>query len=246
MSRAANPHGLSGPGKTILIVDDDDRLVYLVRLWIERAGYRALAAYEGKEALRLFHEARPELVLLDIALPGQSGWEVCQRIRDLSDVPILMVTVRGEEADRVKGLGLGADDYITKPFSFRELVARVDAALRRATLPRAAGAPHRYAAGQLVIDFDMRQVFRDGVPLSLTPKEYRLLAYLAENAGRLLSHGEILLHVWGPEFTSDVDYVRMYVHALRQKIEPDPGHPHFLLTEHGAGYRLRQATVDSS
>ena len=245
MGRAANPHGLSRRGKTILIVDDEDRLVSLVRLWIERAGYRVLAAYDGKEALRLFHEARPDLVLLDITLPGQSGWEVCQRIRDLSHVPILMLTARGEEADKVRGLGLGADDYITKPFNFPELVARVEAALRRAALPPVGGAPRRYAAGPLVIDLDTRQVFRDGVPVSLTPKEYRLLAYLAENAGRLLSHGEILLHVWGPEFTSDVDYVRMYVHALRQKLEPDPGHPHFLLTEHGAGYRLRQATVNS-
>jgi DNA-binding response OmpR family regulator len=226
--------------QTILIVEDEDQLVHLLSLWLKRAGYHTIAARNGDEALRLFHEAHPDLVLLDIQLPQRSGWEVCQRMRELSHVPILMLTARGEETDKVKGLQIGADDYVTKPFGFPELLARVNALLRRAALPPTKHAERYHADGPLLIDLDARQVYVNGSPVSLTPTEYRLLAFLAENSGRLLTHREILIRVWGPEFINDVDYVRMYVRALRQKLEPDPAHPRFLLTEHGAGYRLRR------
>ncbi len=230
-------------GQTILIAEDEDRMVGLLQLWLERAGYHVVSANDGDLALRRFHEARPDLVLLDIALPHRSGWEICQRIREFSDVPILMLTARGEETDKVRGLGLGADDYVTKPFGFPELLARVEALLRRAAKPQAGCLARRHADGPLLIDLDRRQVYMDGEPVALTPTEYRLLALFAENPGRLLSHREILAHVWGNEFIDDVGYVRMYMHTLRQKIEVDPAHPNFLLTEHSAGYRLRHPSA---
>ncbi len=227
-------------GKTILVVEDEERLVRLLRLWLTRDGYRMSVARDGSEAVRLFHTVRPDLVILDIALPSATGWDVCQNIRRTSDVPILMLTARSEESDKIKGFALGTDDYVTKPFSFPELLARIDALLRRACRTHMALAARRYVDGPLVIDLDARQVFLHSLPIALTRTEYQLLAFLADNAGRLLTHREILTHVWGPEFGDDVDYVRVYVRAIRHKIEPDPAHPRFLLTEHGAGYRLHR------
>jgi len=227
---------------TILIIEDEERLAAYIQLWLEQVGYRCLWEAGGLAGLQRARERNPDLVLLDLALPEIDGWEVCRRLRESSrQVPIIIVTARGEEFDRVRGLRMGADDYIVKPFSFPELVARVEAVLRRTTVPAPAPAEPFHEAG-LDVDVEAHQVKVNGHEVRLTPTEFRLLAYLIENRGRLLTHRQILQAVWGPEYIDDLDSLRMFVRSLRHKIElpekPDQEAPHYITTEYGIGYRF--------
>ncbi len=225
----------------LLIVDDDVKLVEALELYLGKAGYEVIAAKDGLEGLQKMYVHRPDLIILDIMMPKMDGWEACRRIRELSDVPIIMLTARGQEADKVRGLRLGADDYVAKPFSLRELEARVEAVLRRARQRPPAEEGVLYADEELVIDSEKWEVLRRGKPVKLTATEKRLLFYLAENAGRTLTHRQILERVWGPEYVDDVDYVKIYIWRLRQKLEDDPRHPRYILTERGIGYRFERA-----
>lgn len=224
--------------KLVLIVDDEPRYLRLLQYNLESMGYRVVAAATGQEALQLAASQDPGLVLLDLRLPDLDGYEVCRRIREFSPVPIIMVTARGEVVDKVRGLKLGADDYITKPFSAPELLARVEAVLRRGGPPADTRVPSPLAVGELVIDFVRRRVTRSGQEVVLSPTEYRLLHCLASNAGRAMTPEEIQERVWGPEYREHYEGLRTYIHRLRQKIEPDPDHPTYLVTAHGVGYML--------
>ena len=222
----------------ILVVDDDPRLVRLVKANLEPEGYQVLAVADGSSALEAVEREDPDLILLDLMLPGMDGYELCQRIREFSDTPVIMLTARGEDADKVRGLRLGADDYITKPFSIGELMARVEAVLRRTRSPEEAKAPSSFTAGDLSIDFSRRRVTVRGEEVYLTPTEYRLLYHLATNQGRVMLHEELLTRVWGPEYREELEYLRAYIHHLRQKIEPNPAQPQLILSKPGLGYLL--------
>ncbi len=221
----------------VLVVDDDDELRGLVGFALRRAGYVVLEAPDGPRALAELRQERPDLVILDVNLPGMTGFEVCRRIREESAVPVMMLTVRSAEEDQVRGLDLGADDYLTKPFSPRALLARVRALLRRAGLEK----PASLEVGDLVLDADLQTArVRDGEPVRLTSLEFRLLQYLAANAGRPVPPDRLILHVWGSRGEGDRQLLKQLVHRLRRKIEPDPASPRHLVTLPGAGYLLRQ------
>src|SRR4051812_12946855 len=226
---------------TILVVDDEPAILDLVTTILERQGYGVLEAHDGDEALSLLRQRIPDLVLLDVMMPGQDGFEVLKEIRALSNVPVIMLTVQASEADRVRGLDLGADDYIPKPFGHRELVSRVKAALRRAEMPPTV-ASHSVIRvdDRLQIDFDAREVIVGGTRIKLRPTEYKLLYHLVTNAGRLLSHETLLTRVWGREYRDDTQLLRLYITYLRQKIEPDPATPRYILNERGLGYRFAE------
>ncbi len=223
---------------TLLVIDDDREFVELLRRRLEGAGYRVVAALDGETGLRMLESARPDLVILDIMMPGMDGWEVCRRIRQISTVPILMLTAKGMTPDVVHGLELGADDYVTKPFQADVLLARIRALLRR-TASRALPEQGVYRCGEIVLDLDQHTVTVAGRPVQLTPLEFRLLSVMMRNAGRLLPHRYLLTQVWGPEYAEDIDNLKLYIHYLRQKIEPDPRHPRYILTEWGIGYRFQ-------
>ncbi len=223
----------------ILIIDDDPAFLNLVEQVLTQKGYEVLKARSGREGLRLIFDQRPDLVLLDVAIPGVDGWQVCRRIREISDIPVIMITGRHKsEEDVVRGLDHGADDYITKPVGSRELVARVRAVLRRAELPSSQDIRQGviYSDGFLTVDITERKIIADGKRIKLTPREFRLFTLLVENAGRILTHKQLLEKVWGWEYTDDLDYVRIYISHLRQKIEPDPSLPRYIITEPGVGY----------
>jgi DNA-binding response OmpR family regulator len=223
----------------LLVVDDDVTLIKALELYLSRAGYEICTAGNGSEGLKHLFLLRPDLVLLDVMMPQMDGWETCQRIREMSTVPIIMLTARGQETDRVMGLKLGADDYICKPFSLKELEARVEAILRRTKKTQESAKPHVvYVTEDLIIDSERWEVRRNGERLEMTSTELRLLFYLAENAGRVLSHRQILEEVWGSEYVDNVDYTKLFIWRLRQKIEPDPTKPKYIVTERGIGYRM--------
>jgi DNA-binding response OmpR family regulator len=224
--------------KRLLIVDDDQTLLDALVLYFGKQGYRVFTAGEGDEGLRALYKVHPDLVILDIMLPRVDGWEVCERIRQMTNVPIIMLTARGQEADRVRGLEMGADDYVAKPFSLRELAARVEAVLRRSQAAREQGDEVLYGDDYLVVDAGRMEVHCGGQPVNLTATERRVLFLLARNRGRLLTSSQILTSVWGPDYVDEVGYVRLYVWRLRQKIEPLPDQPQYILTEHGMGYRF--------
>ncbi|MFQ5814661.1 MAG: response regulator transcription factor [Anaerolineae bacterium] len=232
---------MSGRKGKLLIVDDDDKLVEAIELYLNRAGYDVITATDGLQGMQQMYSQRPDLIVLDVMMPTMDGWETCQRIREISDVPIIMLTARGQESDRVMGLKLGADDYVAKPFSLKELEARVEAVLRRTRLPPPAKGRILYADDELVIDSERLEVSRGGERVQLTATEQRLLFYLAENAGRVLTNEQILEAVWGAEYVNEVDYVKLYIWRLRQKIEEDPRQPKYILTERGLGYRFAKA-----
>ena len=222
---------------TILVVDDEAPMRRYLTANLKARGYEVLTAEDGTEALKLLGEQIFDLVILDIMLPGPSGLEVLTALRQNLEVPVLVLSARGREGDKVEALDLGADDYLTKPFGVEELLARVRAALRRSEgSPR--GALPTYRKDDLEIDFGARQVQRGGALVSLTPREYDVLAYLARNAGRVLTHRQLLQAVWGAEYGEESDYLWTYVRRLRLKLEPDPTAPRYLLTEPGVGYRL--------
>jgi two-component system KDP operon response regulator KdpE len=224
--------------RKILIVDDEERMVRFIRLNLEHDGFVVVEAFDGKQALERLRDATPDLVLLDVMMPDLDGFEVLQMFREISNVPVIMLTAKGEEDDRVRGLELGADDYITKPFSPRELVSRVKAVLRRTE--STSGSMHGLIEvdDRLKIDFDRREIWLEGKIVKLRPTEYRLLFHLVQNAGWVVSHDQLLAKVWGYEYRDEPHYVRLYINYLRQKLEKDPGNPKYILTERGVGYRF--------
>jgi DNA-binding response OmpR family regulator len=225
-------------GRTILVVDDEPDLLNAVRLYLEDEGYQVLTATNGEEALAKVRTRLPDLIVLDVMMPEMNGFEALGEIRRVSNVPVIMLTVKGEESDKVRGLGLGADDYVTKPFSQRELLSRIQAVLRRAETPAFVPRTKIVVDDDLTIDFSRNEVWLKGEKVQLTPTEYRLLYHLVSNPGRILSHESLLAKVWGPEYREEEHYVRLYITYLRQKIEPDPAHPKYILTERGLGYRF--------
>ena len=220
----------------ILLIDDDPTLCELVADHLNSAGYQALIAPDGVSGLRLASEAEPDLIVLDIMMPGMDGWDVCTRLRAGSTVPIILLTAKSEEIDKLRGFRLGVDDYVTKPFSFAELVARVGAVLSR--LERLGTPSDVFKSGGLMIDFDQRRVTVVGRTIDLTRTEYRLLELLARHANRTVPTEWLVEQVWGMEYSGEVDQVKHFVWSLRKKIEADPGDPKHLITERGYGYRF--------
>jgi DNA-binding response OmpR family regulator len=224
----------------ILLVDDAPEVVEAVRLgmllqWRE---VDVLDAGTGRGALDLVERETPDLVLLDIGLPGMDGYEVLREIREFSDVPVIMLTAQDNTMDKVKGLELGADDYVTKPFDHLELLARIKAVLRRLDMSAPRSRTPSFRSGDLEVDFTAQEAHVGGVRLDLTPTEYKLLYHLVRNAGQILSHGTLLARVWGREYIDDVDYIRVYIRRLRSKLGDDPERPRYIRTERGLGYRF--------
>lgn len=228
---------------TILVADDDPQLLRLVARNLELEGYQVRTAIDGQEALDALTTAPPDLAVLDVMMPRLDGFAVCQRVREFSSLPIMMLTARGHDQDKVRGFDLGADDYLTKPFSIGELLGRVRAILRRAqaTVEGSPVAQAQVTIGDLAIDFRQRLVTRGGCEITLTPVEYRLLAYLAQNAGRVLTQDLLLEQIWGEEYVGESHLLQVNVNRLRHKLEDDPAHPCYLLTKTGIGYLLTAA-----
>lgn len=224
--------------KLILVVDDEVHMVKFMRMNLELEGARVLSASNGREALERAREDMPDVVLLDIMMPGMDGFETLRRLREFSQVPVLILTAKDEEEDRVRGLELGADDYIGKPFSHRELVSRIRAVLRRHYVVPSVPQTMVQVDERLSIDFARREVLVNGERVNLRPTEYRLLYHLVHNAGYVQTHQMLLTKVWGPEYRDESHYLRLYVTYLRQKIEEDPANPKYILTERGVGYRF--------
>jgi len=223
----------------ILIVEDEPEFAELLRLWLDRHGWQTLMAHDGPEAMRLFEEQPPDLVLLDIGLPRLDGWELIRRIRSRSQVPVLMVTALGAEADKVRGLGAGADDYMNKPVSFPELIARVQAALRRTHSPTPPAAdPGIMMRGAVHIYPRSHRVLVGGIEIHLTPTEFRLLRHLAERPGELVAHRELLQAVWGPTYGDETQLLRVTMRNLRAKLASAAPERRFIATEYGLGYRF--------
>jgi two-component system KDP operon response regulator KdpE len=225
-------------GRRILVVDDEPDLRDAVRVYLEMHGYNVLQAADGQEAVEKVRTTLPDLVVLDVMMPVMDGIAALQQLRTLSAVPVIMLTVKGDEDDKVRALRLGADDYVTKPFSQRELLARIESVLRRAAQPAVLPQDTMVVDDDLTIDFARNRVIVRGKEEPLTATEHRLLYHLVTNAGRLMPSEILLARVWGPEYREEEHYVRLYVSYLRNKIEPDPAHPRYILTEKGLGYRF--------
>jgi DNA-binding response OmpR family regulator len=224
--------------RRILVVDDEERMVRFIRMNLEHDGFQVSEAFNGKQAIQKIRDVTPDLILLDVMMPDLDGFEVLETVREVSQVPVIMLTAKGEEDDRVRGLELGADDYVTKPFSPRELVSRVKAVLRRTE--SASGSMHGLIEvdDRLKIDFDRREIWLEGKLVKLRPTEYRMLYHLVQNAGWVVTHDQLLTKVWGYEYRDEPHYVRLYINYLRQKLEADPSNPKYILTERGVGYRF--------
>ena len=229
---------------TILAVEDEPRVLKLLKANLESSGYAVLTAAVGEEALQTMERELPDLVLLDLMLPKMDGYAVCRRIREFSAVPIIMLTARSAQVDLIHGFEVGADDYLTKPFSITELLMRVQAVLRRSKWPEEIVSRQGFKAGPIEIDFAQHLVTTAGNAVKLTPTEYRLLAYMASNANRVLMHRELLRAVWGPEYGEETEYLRVYMRYLRHKLEPEPSNPQFLLFQPAAGYMFHQPEED--
>ena len=232
---------MTQPGRDhlVLVVDDESRYVQLITLNLRASGFRVVSASNGELAVRRAEVENPDLIVLDVMLPDFDGYEVCRRIREFSDVPIIMLTAKAEVAHKVTGLVAGADDYVTKPFSVAELLARVHAVLRRHG-GRSGRAPRRLEIDGLTVDFEARRVTRDGAEVSLSPLEFRLLDKLVGAAGRVVLSDELLANVWGPGYENADEALRTAVARLRRKIEPDPDRPRFLITVRGVGYSFQE------
>ncbi len=220
----------------LLLIDDDDNLTELLAAYLQNQGYSVKVARNGIEGLRAMFDARPNLIILDVTMPLQDGWDILARIREVSDLPVIMLTARDEEPDVLRGFSLGADDYITKPFSFAQLGARITAVLSR--VERTDEYPSKLAQGDIVIDLRTRQVWRDQSEIRLTPTEFKLLVVLMHHRGEVISSEDLVQEVWGPQYAGEVGYVRRYVWHLRQKLEPDPEQPRYIHNERGYGYRF--------
>ena len=224
--------------RLILVVDDEPRMISFMRMNLEIEGCRVISATNGREALDRARDDLPDVILLDIMMPGMDGFEVLRRLRESSAVPVIVLTAKDDEDDRIRGLELGADDYMGTPFSQRELVSRIRAVLRRHLIQPPLQQTQLRIDERLMIDFGKREVYVEGKPVALRPTEYRLLYHLVQNAGWVMSHETLLSKVWGPEYRDESHYLRLYVTYPRQKIEPDPAHPRYILTERGVGYRF--------
>jgi two-component system KDP operon response regulator KdpE len=220
------------------VVDDEQRMIHFIRMNLDLEGFSVHEAYDGKDALDQIRIVMPDLVILDVMMPKMDGFETLALLRENSNVPVIMLTARGEENDRVRGLELGADDYVTKPFSPQELVSRVRAVLRRVEPPKGSGGEAIQVDDRLRLDFDRHEIFVNSELVKLRPTEYRLLYHLVQNAGWVVSHNQLLAKVWGYEYQSETHYLRLYVNYLREKLESDPRDPKYILTERGVGYRF--------
>jgi DNA-binding response OmpR family regulator len=232
-------------GKRVLVVDDDVKTVELVKLYLNRDGYRVLTAYDGLEALRLARESHPDLIVLDLMLPGLDGLEVCRALRAESDVPIIMLTARTTDQDKLKGLDLGADDYVTKPFSPRELAARVRAVLRRLPEEVLQRGPLEIRHGELTVNFLKHEASLAGRLLNLTAVEFKLLGVLGKEPGRVFSRAQLVEKALGYDFEGFDRTVDVHILNLRRKLEPDPTRPRYIKTVYGAGYKLSEGRSDS-
>ncbi len=224
--------------RRVLVVDDEPRLIHFIRLNLEHDGFEVIEATSGAQALTSLRDRMPDLILLDVMMPELDGFESLQLIREISTVPVIMLTAKGEEEDRIRGLELGADDYISKPFSPREMVSRVKAVLRRTETPSPPIHEKIVVDERLSIDFDRREITVDGSLVQLRPTEFKLLYHLVQNAGWVVPHDQLLAKVWGYEYREETHYLRLYVNYLRQKLEADPANPRYILTERGVGYRF--------
>jgi DNA-binding response OmpR family regulator len=229
---------MSSSRECILIVDDDPLVLRLVRTNLERADYKVLTASDGEEAINVVASQLPDLIILDLMLPNLDGYEVCKSLREFSLVPVVMLTAKGEQVDKLRGFEVGADDYLTKPFAPAELLARVSAVLRRSQQGALPSTPPILQCGAISIDFLRRRVTANNELVKLTRTEFNLLEQLALNAGKVLSHSELLTKVWGPEYCDDRDYLWAYIRHLRRKLEADPERPVYILSEPGFGYVL--------
>lgn len=231
-------------GQTILVIDDDVTVCRSVELAFVKAGAKVITALDGREGLQQFFQHRPDLVILDIMMPGVDGWETCRQIRALATTPIIILSTISQESAIIRGLDYGADDFVLKPFSAGILLARARASLRRVDAVKSVNKKALYRDEYLEIDLTKKQVSVNGAPVRLTATEYRLLKYLIQNAGQMLTYEQILQHVWGWEYRDNIDYVHVYVSYLRRKLEKNPKEPQYLLTEHGLGYRLVKISVN--
>ncbi len=234
---------------TILAADDDPQLLRLITRNLQLEGYDVLAASDGQQALELIENNSPDLVLLDVMMPKMDGFTVCYRVREFSSVPIIIITARGQDQDKVRGLDLGADDYLTKPFSVDELLARVRAVIRRSQFSAreyTQGLRATTATGNLIIDYSQHIVTLNGREIALTPTEYRILAYLAQNVGRVVTQDLLLEHVWGPEYLGESHMLQVNINRLRRKLEVDATQPHYILTKVGVGYSLAALPANTS
>jgi len=226
---------------TILVIDDDLALRQLVASTLKQEGYQVLTAADGQEGLRQMYQGHPDLLILDIIMPAMDGWTVCQRVREVSNIPIIMLTAQSEPEEIVKGLDLGADDYLVKPFEMSVLLARVRANLRRAASePTVMRRNVVYSDDYLTVNFDEHRVTVRGEPVRLTPTEFNLLAHLVEASPRIVPYRELLEQTWGFEYIDDIDYLRVYIWHLRRKLEPNPKEPTYIINELGVGYRFEQ------
>lgn len=222
----------------VVVIDDDIEFLELTWTWLENSGYEALTAENGIEGLRRVYRSRPDLVLLDVNMPKMDGWEVCRRIRDMTDVPIIMITVNGQTRDLLRGFDLGVDDYITKPVNFEELIARVRAVLRRSQSVMQGERSSIFHEGALEIDWRSHQVYVRGKQVKLSPTEFRVLSCLVKNQGWVVTHEQLLQNAWGANYIGDKSFVKLYIRYLRQKIESDSRKPRLIMTERGVGYRF--------
>jgi two-component system KDP operon response regulator KdpE len=233
------PRTIHRDGKRILVVDDEPRMINFIRMNLELEGHQVIEARSGLEALDEVRTKLPDIILLDVMMPELDGFETLRLLREFSTIPVIMLTAKGEENDKVYGLELGADDYITKPFGPRELTSRIKAVLRRADMPSTAPSQAILKIDErLSVDFNRREVIVNNERIKLRPTEYRLLYHLIENAGWTVPHDQLLAKVWGYEYRDEAHYVRLYVNYLREKIEQDPSNPRYILTERGVGYRF--------
>lgn len=226
-----------------LVVDDESNILRFVRANLRASGYEVASAMTGTEALAQFEAVNPHVIILDLMLPDIDGLEVCRRIRSVSDVPIIMITAKDDIQDAVEGLNAGADDYITKPFAVEELLARLNAVMRRVKSNITQTPADKIKIGSLLIELSQRQVVINGKPIHLTPTEFKLLTYLANNCDKVVPHEELLVAIWGNEYSECTHYLRVSIGRLRQKIEADPGNPEYLVTCSGVGYMIRNIKV---
>lgn len=222
--------------KRILVVDDEPQITRVLRRTLSAQGYDVQTAGDGEEALEVFRQWNPNLVVTDLSMPIMGGLELCRRIRKVSQVPVIVLSVKGEERSKVEALDAGADDYITKPFGMEELLARVRVVLRRA--PASVPEAQLLEIGDFIVDLEARRLTVRGTELHLTPKEYDLLVYLLRHADKVLTHRALLGAIWGGDYTGQTEYLRVFIGQLRKKIEPDPAHPRYIITEPWVGYRF--------